>query len=46
MIGAQATTLAYIDVISYLALIVLALAPFVLIMKRKKAGQAETVPMH
>jgi DHA2 family multidrug resistance protein len=46
MVGAQATTLAYIDVISYLALIVLCLAPFVLIMKRRKPGQAGTVPVH
>ena len=46
MVGAQATTLAYIDVISYLALIVLCLAPFVLIMKRRKPGQADTVPVH
>ena len=45
MIGAQATTLAYVDVISFLALVVLCLAPFVLIMRRKQDA-AETVPMH
>jgi DHA2 family multidrug resistance protein len=40
LISAQATTLAYIDVISVMALVVAALTPFVLIMRRPKAGAA------
>ncbi|HJT87825.1 MAG TPA: DHA2 family efflux MFS transporter permease subunit [Bryobacteraceae bacterium] len=37
LIAGQATTLAYIDVISFLALMVVGLTPFVLIMRRPKA---------
>ncbi len=38
MITGQATTLAYIDVISAMALVVAALTPFVLLMRRPKEG--------
>ena len=40
LIAGQATTLAYIDVISFLAVLVVCLMPFVLLMKRPKAAQA------
>jgi DHA2 family multidrug resistance protein len=40
LITGQATTLAYIDVISVMALVVALLTPFVLIMKKPKAGAA------
>jgi len=40
LISGQATTLAYIDVISVLALVVAALTPLVLIMRRPKRGAA------
>jgi hypothetical protein len=33
-IGAQATTLAYVDIISVMAVLVACLVPFVLLMKR------------
>jgi len=36
LIAGQATTLAYIDIVSILALVVLCLVPFVLIMRRPK----------
>ena len=38
LIAGQASTLAYVDVISFLALVVVCLVPFVLIMRRPKAG--------
>lgn len=40
LVSGQATTLAYVDIISALALLVACLAPFVLIMRRPKPGQA------
>jgi DHA2 family multidrug resistance protein len=40
LIQGQATTLAYIDVIGVLTLVVLCLVPFVLIMRRPKSGPA------
>jgi DHA2 family multidrug resistance protein len=40
LISGQATTVAYIDVISVMALVVALLAPFVLIMRRPKPGAA------
>jgi hypothetical protein len=40
MVQGQAATLAYIDVISGLALIVVCLTPVVFIMKRNKPGAA------
>ena len=40
LIGGQATTLAYIDVISVMALVVALLTPFVLIMRKPKPGAA------
>jgi MFS transporter, DHA2 family, multidrug resistance protein len=46
MIDRQATTLAYVQVISMLAVIVLSLVPFLLIMKRNKPGAAEHTIVH
>jgi DHA2 family multidrug resistance protein len=46
MIDRQATTLAYVEVISILAVIVLCLIPFLLIMKRNKAVTAEQLAAH
>jgi MFS transporter, DHA2 family, multidrug resistance protein len=46
LISGQATTLAYIDVVSVLALIVVCMIPFVLIMKRPKAGQVSRAAAH
>jgi DHA2 family multidrug resistance protein len=46
MIDRQATTLAYVEVISILAVIILCLVPFLLIMKRNKPGAGETPPAH
>ena len=40
LIAGQATTVAYIDVISVMALVVALLTPFVLIMRRPKSGAA------
>lgn len=40
IISGQATTLAYIDVVSFLALVVLSMIPLVLIMRRPKTGGA------
>ena len=45
MIQAQSVTLAYIDVISALALLVAAMVPFVMIMRRPKRTAAPQ-PMH
>jgi DHA2 family multidrug resistance protein len=46
MIERQATTLAYVEVISVLAVIVLCLVPFLLIMRRRKPAPGEQVAMH
>jgi hypothetical protein len=46
LIERQATTLAYVDVISILAVIVLCLVPFVLIMKRNKPAAGEQTIVH
>jgi DHA2 family multidrug resistance protein len=40
LITGQATTLAYVDVISFLAIVVVCLVPFVLIMRKPKPGAA------
>jgi DHA2 family multidrug resistance protein len=40
LITGQATTLAYVDVISFLGLVVVCLVPFVLIMRKPKPGAA------
>ena len=46
LIAGQATTLAYIDVISLLALVVACMIPLVLIMRRPKASQAARAAAH
>jgi DHA2 family multidrug resistance protein len=46
LIAGQATALAYIDVISFLALVVLCLIPFVLIMRRPKRAAASAQAAH
>jgi DHA2 family multidrug resistance protein len=46
MVQAQATTLAYVDVISVMALIVLCLIPLVTLMRRGKPGTGAAEPMH
>jgi DHA2 family multidrug resistance protein len=46
MITGQATTLAYIDVVSFLGLVVVCLIPLVLIMRRPKPGQASRAAAH
>jgi DHA2 family multidrug resistance protein len=46
LIERQATTLAYVDVISILAIIVLCLVPFVLIMKRNRPAAGEQTIVH
>ena len=46
MIQSQATTRAYEDVISGLAIIVLCLTPFVLIMKTSRPGKREQTALH
>lgn len=46
LIERQAATLAYVDVISMLALIVLTLVPFLLIMKRNKPAVGEQAVLH
>jgi DHA2 family multidrug resistance protein len=46
MIDRQATTLAYVEVISILAVIVLCLVPFLLIMRRSKPAPGEQTAMH
>jgi MFS transporter, DHA2 family, multidrug resistance protein len=46
LINGQATTLAYIDVISGMALVVALLTPFVLIMRRPKRAAAAAAAMH
>jgi DHA2 family multidrug resistance protein len=46
LIDRQATTLGYVQVISYLSLIMLALIPFLLIMKRNKPAAGDQAVMH
>jgi hypothetical protein len=46
MIERQATTMAYVQVISTLALIVLCLVPFILIMRRSKQVPGQQPAMH
>jgi MFS transporter, DHA2 family, multidrug resistance protein len=46
LIDRQATTLAYVDVISVLAVIVLCLVPFLLIMKRNKPAVGDQTVIH
>jgi DHA2 family multidrug resistance protein len=46
MIDRQATTLAYVEVISILAVIILCLVPFLLIMKRPRAAVGEQTVIH
>ena len=47
MIDSQAATLAYVQVISIMAVIVLCLVPFLLIMRRNKPARGEQQPaMH
>ncbi len=45
LVGAQATTLAYVDIITGLALLVACLVPLVMIMRRPKPGDAPQ-PVH
>ncbi|PWU09552.1 MAG: hypothetical protein C5B51_06085, partial [Terriglobia bacterium] len=42
LIAGQATTLAYIDVISFLSIMVICLIPFVLVMRRPKAAPTQS----
>ena len=46
MIDRQATTIAYVEVISILAIIIISLVPFLLIMKRSKQLTAEQTAVH
>jgi DHA2 family multidrug resistance protein len=46
MIDRQSTTLAYVEVISILAVIIICLVPFLLIMKRNKQATAEQTAVH
>ena len=46
MIDRQATTLAYVEVISILAVVALCLVPFLLIMKRNKPAVGDQPAMH
>lgn len=46
MVQAQATTLAYIDVVSVLILLIVVLIPFVFVMRRPKPQAAETAALH
>jgi len=46
LIDRQATTIAYVEVISILAIIILSLVPFLLIMKRNKQATAEQTAVH
>ena len=45
-ISVQASTLAYIDIISVMAVVILCLVPFVLLMRRPKRGGAQSAPAH
>src|SRR5271165_7047565 len=46
MIDRQATTLAYVEVISILAVIILSLVPFLLIMKRNRPALSGETAIH
>jgi DHA2 family multidrug resistance protein len=46
IIDRQATTLAYVEVISILAVIILCLVPFLLIMRRNRPGAVEQTVVH
>jgi DHA2 family multidrug resistance protein len=46
MIDRQATTIAYVEVISVLAIIILCLVPFLLIMKRNRPAVGEQTAIH
>ncbi len=46
IIERQATTMAYVEVISILALVVFCLVPFILIMRRSKQAAGEQAAMH
>jgi DHA2 family multidrug resistance protein len=46
MIQAQAVTLAYIDVVSVMAVVVMCLVPLVTLMRRGKPGEGAAEPMH
>jgi hypothetical protein len=47
LISGQATTLAYMDILSTMALVVVCLTPFVLLMRRPKRAQAQAAePAH
>ena len=46
IIDSQATTLAYVEVISVLAVIILCLVPFLLIMKRNRPATGEQTVVH
>jgi DHA2 family multidrug resistance protein len=46
MLQQQATTLAYIDVISVMALVVLCLVPLVLLMRKGKPGDSASQSLH
>jgi MFS transporter, DHA2 family, multidrug resistance protein len=46
LISGQATTLAYVDILSAMALVVVCLVPFVMLMRRPKAGAPVTEAAH
>jgi DHA2 family multidrug resistance protein len=46
MIDRQATTIAYVEVISILAVIIISLVPFLLIMKRNRPAVGEQTAIH
>jgi hypothetical protein len=46
VIERQATTMAYVEVISILAIVVLCLVPFLLIMRRSRPAPGERPAMH
>ena len=46
IIDRQATTIAYVEVISILAVIILCLVPFLLIMRRPRVTTAEQTAVH
>jgi hypothetical protein len=46
MIDRQATTLAYVEVISILAVVILCLVPFLVIMKRNRAAISGETAIH
>jgi MFS transporter, DHA2 family, multidrug resistance protein len=46
LIDRQATTIAYVEVISILAVIILCLVPFLLIMKRNRPAVGEQTVIH